>query len=397
MSAEALGRRLSDEVKEESLAEILTAHRARYYSSNSQNRSLSAFGIPVLDHLLENPSISGLGHLPTVHVQGPTSSGKTSIIYYLTAILTLPESLADPTQGLGVTNISLKGRGSAVIILDTDGRFSPSRFKQVIKGHILQHVEVGPNSGGKAGPDVSRSSETQHKPLSLRAPEPSPSTNDGIIDDLVFTSLKHVHIIRPSSTESLQSTLERSLPEYLLHATHPSQNRPVGAIILDSADAFSWSDRLDAMDGASSGNVEAQPSRTRSLLGYLQRLLSVPLLVLSSTSNSSRYPSDSGSLRGIPGPASRGDVLIRVERVPVPKFGPGMSVEEAEKDREQRAEVVRRGEFAAQVEVWGSAGEDNIPRGGTTKTHPMKAPYDGETSSSFRFWVRPEGVRVSRP
>ncbi|KAI9849848.1 MAG: hypothetical protein M1837_000062 [Sclerophora amabilis] len=403
MSAEALGRRLVEEVKEESLSEVLKSLRAlnNIDGAHRPSPAFAPFGVPPLDQLLKTPN-APISHPPTIHLQGPPSSGKTSLIYYLITILTLPESFLHPYH---LTPIPLHGHSSAVIVLDNDSRFSATRLQQIIKGYITQRVEAAlrPHHGHL-------SPSGQHpQPVSLSAPSlVSSSTN--VIDILIITALTHTHIIRPTSTASLQATLQHSLPEYLLHANHPSQHRRVGAIILDSADAFTWQDKLDAITKNSSTTTTTTTtttnptSPTQTALRSLQRLLSNPLLLC--TSSTSSFPSFAHSRT--PGmPKEKGDLTIRLERVAVPKFGPGMSLEEAEVDRERRAEVVRRGVFEARVGVWGRwDGGDGGTRGGGDRDEGWEGiagrgrrevgadAAESSTSSVFRFWIRGEGIGI---
>lgn len=107
------------------------------------------------------------------------------MIYLLTATAILPASLG--------------GKESCVAILDTDITFSVPRLVQQLR------IALPPDS--------------------------PPST--------IATALSHVHIFRPQSLASLHATLQ-SLPEYFFRGSHPSTDRPLSFIALDSPTAFHW-------------------------------------------------------------------------------------------------------------------------------------------------------------
>lgn len=93
----------------------------------------------------------------------------------------------------------LNGRQSCVAVFDLDGTFDVVRLVQQMGMHVRQ------------------------------ASSDSIDTNA-----TVETALQHIHIFRPQSLTSLIATLN-NLPTYLLHTSHPSSDRALGFIALDSA------------------------------------------------------------------------------------------------------------------------------------------------------------------
>lgn len=184
-------------------------------------------GVKALDGLLEvfvpRPgTVQGQGqaanpHLanrsaPVVEISSTQSAaGKSQLLYYLAAVAILPSRLGD---------IRLGGRDAAVVFIDTDGRFDANRLSIVARGIVQQKIK--PHTTDKEGE------------LNLR--------ND--IENLLIDSLRHVHVFRPQSSTSLLATLH-SLELYLFDLPrHPSSNRNLHAILIDSMTAFFWQDKL---------------------------------------------------------------------------------------------------------------------------------------------------------
>jgi hypothetical protein len=120
---------------------------------------------------VENHQPSSSPKLPIIELCSEESgAGKTQFLYLITAIAIIPEVYAD---------IDLGGRNCAVVILDTESRFSIQRLVQVIKSYVLSK---------------------------------DPSLEN--IDDLMHKSLQHVHIYQPQSLASLIATLS-TLEPYL--------------------------------------------------------------------------------------------------------------------------------------------------------------------------------------
>ena len=153
---------------------------------------------------------------PVIEITGPTCSGKTHLLYYITAIGVLPRYFRQN---------DIKGKQGAVVVLDSDGRFDVSRLRQVMRCYIVQ-----------------QRSETEPE-------EEQEEEEEREMDTILYTSLTHVHIFRPDSMASVLATIEL-IPNYLLHRNFPnhhhfSSSRALHAIMWDSASAFYWQDRLD--------------------------------------------------------------------------------------------------------------------------------------------------------
>ncbi|KAI4628732.1 hypothetical protein J4E83_003285 [Alternaria metachromatica] len=170
--------------------------------------------------------------------------------------------------------------------------------------------------------------------------------NDVLKSDMksvIKAALPHLHIFRPQSWPSFLATLD-SLPEYLLNDNpqHKSMHRRIHSIILEDIDAFVWSIRNTSTTVSSSSNTLATASiQLTTSVAKLGKLLSCATILTSqSTTLSSYRPS-------LPTSWPQGSPVTRlaVRRVDVLKFAPAISVEDAEKERVQRWEVVSRGRF----------------------------------------------------
>ncbi|KAI4658754.1 uncharacterized protein J4E79_006513 [Alternaria viburni] len=171
-----------------------------------------------------------------------------------------------------------------------------------------------------------------------------------ITDDLkasmksaIKTALPHLHILRPQSWSSFLSTLD-SLPDYLLNKTpqHKSLHRRIHSLILEDIDAFVWSIRNTSPSVSSSSNTLATAStQLTTRVAKLSKLLSCATVLTSQSNLLSSYRP------ALPTSWPQGTPVTRlaVRRVDVLKFAPGISVEDAEKERVQRWEVVGRGRF----------------------------------------------------
>lgn len=132
--------------------------------------------------------------------------------------------------------------------------------------------------------------------------------------------------------------------------------RQIHALVLEDVDASLPGLRAGFADGSASGSGYEKVAAASAQLGSLLAQLGIVLDCAVVTTARSATPN---AFR--PGFALRWPVAttrltrLAVRRVEVVPFAPGMSVEEAEREREQRGEVVRRG----RVEVWrvGGAGQ----------------------------------------
>ena len=193
------------------------------------------------DH--ENPNVQsedGHGHAgttrntasePVVEISSTSSgAGKSQLMYHLTAVAVLPSKFNE---------ISLGGKNAAVVFIDADYRFDVHRLRTVARGIVHQKLK---------------------------------QDHDGI-EDMLVDSLQHVHVFRPGSSASLLATLQ-SLDSYLFDLSrHVSSTRPLQAIVIDSATAFFWQDKLRDQvartEEIGRSHVEIEQARSRKQSFYI--------------------------------------------------------------------------------------------------------------------------------
>ncbi|KAI9712232.1 MAG: hypothetical protein M1812_006967 [Candelaria pacifica] len=395
MSAEDLGRRLLGEVKEESLSELLSSLRTlRDPQPSSQlnipalDQLLSIFQAPVPITQIEAPapwsSPQHSSHRPVItkkhalksaviEITGRSScSGKTQLLYYITALSVLPAVF----QGH-----ALYGKEGAVIVLDTDGRFDVSRLRQVMWHYVRQQQGT-------------------------RYQSANPSS-DVDVDALLTAALHHIHIFRPQSSASLLATIE-TLPNYLLSATtHISQNRCLQTLLLDSASAFFWQDRMadDQLEALAANEGTNKGSETKAFVQTWQALVRA-LRYVQSTFGCTIIATNWGLFTNTPPqqqqytsqvtiPSIRPHLppvwtsfctlRIVVQREKVRQFVPEMSFMEAVAENDRRLEAVRQAGFSGWVDGWDS-------EGWSTEIRQRLRTVQGR--GSFWFWVRDEGVGI---
>ncbi|KAI9036940.1 putative Rad51 family DNA repair protein [Aspergillus affinis] len=255
--------------------------------------------IPMNPHSWEN--VPAPTHVPrdTALEISSTSSGagKSQLLYYLAATAVLPSMFAG--QRLG-------GHESAIVFIDTDGRFEADRLRTIARGivndRLLQNLGPEPQSIPSA-------------PSALSTPD---------LESMLSSSLQHVHVFRPESSAALLATLH-NLETYLYDLPrHFSSSRPLHAIFIDSAGAFFWQDKLhdEVARTEEIGLPHADIERDRALmqsfyladlyaelvarLKLLQRLFSCSV-VYTSTAWSRRSVSSTGTGAGAGGSASTGE------------------------------------------------------------------------------------------
>jgi hypothetical protein len=277
-------------------------------------------------------------------VANSTSAGKTTLLYLIATLATLPNS---------VNGLELSGKNSAVVVIDTDDRFDVSRLSSIMKNHIkhCSSIHVGDQDPHGDGLEATQ--------------EPNPGTSisspsDAEIESLIHTSLRHVHIFRPQSFSSLVATLE-SLPAYLLGpSTHHSRSRPLHSIILDSTSAFYWQFRAEeeiqrvlALDNDPSNSKLNRSSNYTSLMRQIQSLsVRFECPVIATTWKLSSPSRGDGPYLNPTFPTLP-TLRLEVQRVSTRPFGPRMSVEQAESLRKMREEAVTKHQFRV---VGGKAG-----------------------------------------
>jgi hypothetical protein len=267
-----------------------------------------------------------------------TCSGKTHLLYYIAALSVLPSSFEGQ---------NLRGRGAAVVIFDTDGRFDVRRLRQVMKHHVDQCLH-------------GQQEQTQLEEAGV----------SDKVEKLLHSALFHAHIFRPQSSASWLSTLQ-SLSKYLLQSQdHFSSGRALSAVLLDSVSAFFWQDRQNeaayqydapSLSDSTSTFNQIYSSLVKELRDIQSRFdctivaTNWGLIPLQPT-----RPNAPPSFRPHLPLAWTNFCTLRliIERDSVAKFGPVMSAEEASRDADARQQKVERGGFSAWVdstrgtEIW---------------------------------------------
>ncbi|KAB2108811.1 hypothetical protein AG0111_0g3169 [Alternaria gaisen] len=269
----------------------------------------SHFNVPEIDRLIsgsDSPVLEIVSSPPTQH---PSGAGKTSLLYFMIAHAILPPTFRA---------VSVGGQGVAVVLFDPLHHFSILRLAETMLSLVNSQL-------------LSTDLEI-NEPLRVD------------VKIMVKAALQHLHIFYPKSWPSLLATLD-SLPDYLLNQTtpHKSMHHRIQSIVLEDIDAFIWSIRNTNTSSVSmSSNTLAMAST--QLITRLTKLIKLfscgAVLTSQSTSQSSYRPALPTSW-----PQGTSVTRLAIRRVDVPKFAPAISVEEAEKERPQRWEVVSRGRF----------------------------------------------------
>ncbi|QGA22216.1 hypothetical protein EYB26_009932 [Talaromyces marneffei] len=383
-AAATLGQRLLDEIKEESLDELLHDLRNHFPSHKDD----AFFGIKDLDELL-NVFLGPKRRKPVIEISSPSSGGgKSQLVYYLIAMSVLPASF---------NGHKLDGRGGAVVLVDTDGRLDVQRLYDIIES-VIQHALDGAETSGDA-------------------------TNE--LATLIRDTLQNIHIFRPQTSTSLLSTL-KSLDTYLLDHPKTSSSRHLHGIFLDSASAFYWSDRLrdeiarTTEIGRPAAEIQQRrEQRTSFYMSVLYHDIAAELRRLqgvfecgvvyttwgitprsSSSSSSSSSALGGGGWHGngiwqgpptfkphLPAPwnSTFPDLRLVVQRDHVRTYPATSTISEWERDAPIRQSVVQKGKFSAWVDTsnmsaWAS--------GEAVLSALRKMPDNG----GFPFWVRENGV-----
>ena len=243
------------------------------------------------------------------------SSGKTNLLYYITARAVLPSRHG--------------GQGTAVVWLDSDGRFSALRLREVVLGVV---------SSSTAGEDI--------------------------MESLLPEALTHVHVFRPRTSQQLVQTLD-VLPSYLFNAeAHLSISRRLGLLVLDSATAFYWQDRFDSEVARFErpDKPSGKPSQATEIITRLKKLqkefdcavtystssafaaVDKPTPLLASETAAPQEP------RSVSPWTAFATLTMILSRMHVPRFRSQMSMEECWRDQGKREEAVERGKFVAEID-----------------------------------------------
>jgi hypothetical protein len=199
--------------------------------------------------------------------------------------------------------------------------------------------------------------------------------------ELIHTSLSHIHIFQPSSLSSLIATIS-SLPSYFLDPKNGSVERRVGAIIIDSASTFFWADKA-ATTGQTHGQGQGQAQSKYPALASTLRRTSTTLQapVFFSTENLSSTPSTSNTsntsstsnISSTSAISSSNPLAIRphlpspwptlptlrliISKNTIQNFPKDIDAETAVRHAEARDKAVGEAGFSVKVNKWGGDGQ----------------------------------------
>ncbi|CAG8940196.1 unnamed protein product [Penicillium salamii] len=332
-----------------------------------------------VDALFPEPDEAQKRPIPILEVSSClSSSGKSQLLYYLTAIAILPREYG--------------GHEAAVVFIDTDDRFDAERLRVVARRIIRVHMAI-----------LSSISDEQSAGL----------PTDCDMEALIVSSLRHVHVFRPQSSIALLATLH-SLGSYLFDLSrHQSASRPLRMIAIDSITAFIWQDRLrDEVArteeiGRSREEVDSEREQKRrfclpilydDLAKQLKQLQSQfhCAIVYTSVVSGGRPAADQDEPQSrfstlkpaLPAPWGKLPTLrLIVHRSTVRPFPPSMTPLAAAKDAPSRQSVVQQGKIIAWVNEWD---RDGWPR-------RIVEAVEASNGGSFSFFVLERGVEVSDP
>ncbi|KAL2404889.1 hypothetical protein ABEF93_008116 [Exophiala dermatitidis] len=338
----------------------------------------------------------------TMEISSPKSAtGKTTLLYYLCAIATLP--------------VESGGKGSTVVYIDSDGRFSASRLMQVMKhyiatskqkqttttpGDVGSHSLSNNNHKGKSkDPNPSRDNDKLNS-VNINTTSDrnhvneSESESESDVNSIALEALQHIHVFRPQSSKQVMTILQ-SLPEFLFDRSkiQSSVYRHLGLLVLDSATAFYWQDRFDRdmarLGGTESSGMPAaaeKPTGTTTS-GIIECLKSLQrrfdCVVAFTTTNYSTTTSTAPSTAPTSGPAATGvgdrrghdtqpapapetkpvsttqwstytTLTLDLSRIAVPQFPPQLTLSECLADADKRFAAMRNTRI--QIRVRGPPG-----------------------------------------
>ncbi|KAF2215938.1 hypothetical protein CERZMDRAFT_34785 [Cercospora zeae-maydis SCOH1-5] len=276
-----------------------------------------------------------------------TCSGKTQLLYHLTALAILPKSLG--------------GRQAAVLYFDLDKHFSVTRLAQQIKRLALAQ-SIPPNS----------------------------KLSSGRFTEIISECLRHVQIYHSYSLAKTVNTIN-GLQTYLFDPpNHHSFDRSVAFIALDSASAFYWQTRVETEEAAlprsttnkSTPDPPRQPIDYTHLAAALQsasRTFSAPIIYTARNYNPPSKPSfnncnhhqyqltnsafgsslldDAYALRpSLPAPFNSfnfATLRLVIRRGIVRKLPIEVTVEDALREEAGRRKITDQGRFECFVNEWG--------------------------------------------
>ncbi|KAF3482640.1 uncharacterized protein GIQ15_01964 [Arthroderma uncinatum] len=365
MAAKAFGKRLCEEVENDGLDSILRDVKRRCASDPKGHVPTSPVGIKVIDDMLRifhRPPAPRPG-VPDRHkvleITGSrygSGAGKTSLLYYIISIGILPASF---------NGVQIGGRDGAVVFLDSDNRFNAARLRDIAMNYVREKK---------------RKKDTGSPPREKRQRE-----DETELRKMVEGCLQHVHVFKPTSSDSLLATLQ-SMESYLLDTTkHHSAHKRLHSIMIDSTSSFYWQDKRQAFIDSLPTEVpkyiygDLPPLReivhsARGIvkcLRELQHRFACPVIytVTGRIRGDLWKPKPSGFgapieslyarpkvmsfMHHLPHPwRSYSTVRLVVRRDRVRRFS-AVSVREAMHQARQRQFVVAQGRFSAWIDPWG--------------------------------------------
>lgn len=253
-------------------------------------------GLPSLDAILDVfAEYNEKKCAPAVEITGlKPCSGKTQLLYSIVARALLPRNCG--------------GQDRAVVLLDLEGQFDILCLHQILS-------QLGP----------------------------------------AHDCLPHLHIFRPDSTPALLATLD-FLQGYLLDqpSCHISSNKSLGLVALQDLSAFLYQDRAASEAGppdqSNDNLVVMYHRRLVQQLQHLSQKFGCAIIATNMTFASPSHSSANAALRShLPAVWNNfAQMKLVTERATTQKFAPGMSVQEAEVEREIRWQAVQRSHFT----VW---------------------------------------------
>ncbi|KAG9190799.1 hypothetical protein G6011_08887 [Alternaria panax] len=323
--AKRLGEKLLMEVEVEDLSSVFRSlHEFVLRGNGIPNRTqTSHFNISEIDRLILSPGPPILEIISPPPTHHPFGAGKTSLLYLIVAHAILPPAFS---------SIFLGGQEAAIVLFDPLNHFSVPRLAEIMLSLLCSRL--------------ASTDQVVDEPLKAE------------MKCMIKTALQHLHIFHPQSWSALLATID-SLPDYLFDQTtpHKSMHRRVQSIVLEDIDTFAWSIRgTNTSSVSTSSNALATASaQLTTRLTKLTKLFSCSMVLTSQSTTPSSYRP------ALPTSWPQGTLVTRlaVRRVDVSKFSSAISIEEAEKEKLQRWEVVSRGRFECwKVGVGVKDGED---------------------------------------
>lgn len=240
------------------------------------------------------------------------------------------------------------------MVLDTDAGFDVVRLAGIFRGLIVQHSETTTPGTTTTTPtiiDDAANNEASNSAAATAATAKAAKTLQQDVEEIIHTSLQHIHIFRPTSLASLIATIQ-TLPAYLFDSSaHHSFERQVSLLVVDSVTAFFWQQRM-GREGRGVGSREDEgdeddtsPTRPEDKTTPTNATLTAALLTSQSLFGHTVIVTRSGHLHSplITAAHTNSTLQLTITRDAVNKFPVEMAVEEAERDRGVRQDVVEKG------------------------------------------------------